>query len=576
MKDVDILIEDLDEEISIKSNKEEVKKEKSIKSEKNNMKKNKTKRKKRVKKLNIYLIIISILWLFLIGINTFLVFKYDVLPFKYLLIFLLIVVILPIFLMFLLTRKKLPKGLKIFISIIGILYSLILSFSFFYLNKTFNFLDDFTSGYNYETKNYYVIVLNDSEYQELNDLKNKDLGYLNQMNDTLSKAKDNLDREIEVTYKEYQEHTSLFNDLSEDNISAVLLSDATYQLLSEEDEEFKSNYKIIYEISLKEKTEVINKEVDVTRDTFNIYISGIDSYASVNSLTRSDVNIVASINPKTNQILLINIPRDYYVEFPGTNQKDKLTHAGIYGIDMSVKTIEELLDMEINYYFRVNYAALVNLVDALGGVDVYSKYSFTSVGTDRDYYYKKGYNHLNGEKALYFVRTRKAFLDGDRVRGENQQAMIQAIIKKASSSAILTRYSNILNSLNGSFATNLSTDKITDLVKIQLDTMSSWSITSIGLSGTDSSNYTYTYPYQKLYVMEPNEDTVVAAKDKLEKVRDGEKLDSSYSESTGQVNTPTISQTSSSKKEEMKEEKVFETKEEVSETMDSNLNEEKK
>ena len=355
-------------------------------------------------------------------------------------------------------------------------------------------------------------------------------------------------------------------------IEGFVIGDSYFDSLVEEDEELKEKLKIIYKFSLKEKLESFKKEVNLQKDTFNIYISGIDSYGDVNSLTRSDVNIIVSVNPKTHQILMINIPRDYYVTLHGTGKKDKLTHAGIYGLDMSVKTLEDLLDIEINYYFKVNYGALEKLVDALGGVDVYSNYNFTTVGTDKSYYFKKGLNRVNGEKALYFVRTRKAFNDGDRIRGENQQAMIQAIIKKACSAEILTRYSNILDSLKGTFTTNFSTDEITDVIKMQLDKMPSWNITSIGLNGFDASEYTYSYPSQKLYVMKPNEETVNNAKETLEKVKKCEILDSSYNYTSSAVNEVNII---TPKKEETKETKT-ETKEEVkTETKEETENDKK-
>ena len=466
------------------------------------------------------------------------IFKYDVLPFKYLLVYLGVIVILPILLLYVLTRKKVKRGLKVFISVIGIFYIIILSLVFFYLNKTFSFLDSFTSGHNYETNNYVVMVLNDSDYDNISDLADKRIGYVNQAGSKMEQALEKLGEEISFQNEEYKEYNIILNDLDDNSLDAALLEDAYYQMLGEDSEDFYDKYKVIYRFSITEMVDDITKDVDVTKDTFNIYISGIDSYGNVNSLTRSDVNIVVSVNPKTNQILMINIPRDYYVKLHDTDSYDKLTHAGIYGVDVSVSTIEDLLDMEINYYLKVNYNALVKLVDALGGVDVYSKYSFKSAG--HGYYFKKGYNHVTGLEALDFVRTRKAFEEGDRVRGENQQAMIQAIIKKGTSGTILTRYTSILNSLTGSFITNISTDKITDLVKMQLDNMPSWNITSISLSGSDGAEYTYTYPTQVLYVMIPNEETVTFAKESLEKVKAGEILDSSYTENTGKVNTPTL------------------------------------
>lgn len=516
----DVIIEDLDEDL--------------YKKKEDNMKKKKSK----IKKLNIFLFLISLIWIVLIILNTYLVFKYDVLPFKYLIIYIILIILIPLILIIFSMKKKVKKGIKVFVIIIGIISIILLNFAFYYMNKTFNFLDHFTSNYNYETKNYVVLVLKDSEYEKIRDLKHKKFGYVKQNVNTIDKALTEIENEIVFKEEEYKDYTVMLLSLDNKEIDAVLLEESYYQMFDEEDENFDLKYKLIYEFSLTEKVEEIKKDVDVSRDTFNIYISGIDSYGNVSSLTRSDVNIVVSINPKSNQILMINIPRDYYILFPGTNQKDKLTHAGIYGLDMSVKSIENLLDMEINYYFKVNYGALVNLVDALGGVDVYSKYTFTS--GELYYKYQKGYNHVNGKQALEFVRTRKAFKDGDRVRGENQQAMIEAIIKKSVSSAILKSYSNILDSLKGSFTTNMGTDKITDIVKMQLDEMPSWNITSISLNGSDSYDYTYTYPYQKLYVMVPDEDTILEASEKLTMVKDGKMLDSSYQENTGIVNNPTV------------------------------------
>lgn len=534
----DILIEDIDDEVDTK---------KDI--NKNDMKKNK---KKKVKKLNIYLLIISIIMILMVILNTYLIIKYDVLPLKYLIIYLFLVVIIPFLIIFLIIKKKKGYALKVFLSIIEIIYIVILGFAFYYLNHTFNFLDDFTSNNTYQIKNFYIVTLKSSEFNDIKDLTTESVGYVVQLNSSILDANKKLDEVIDLEFKEYKDYSVLFEDLMNEKIQGVVIPDSHFDSLTESDEELESKVKIIYKFALKEKLESFKKDVNVLKETFNIYISGIDSYGDVNSLTRSDVNILVSINPKTHQILMINIPRDYYVTLHEIGQKDKLTHAGIYGTEMSVKSIEDLLDIEINYYFKVNYGALVKLVDALGGVDVYSKYKFTS--GEEFYTYQKGFNHVNGRQALEFVRTRYAFVDGDRVRGENQQAMIQAIIKKACSKDILTKYSNILDSLKGTFTTNISTDKITDLIKMQLDKMPSWNITSISLNGSDGSEYTYSYPHQKLYVMIPDEKTVVEAKNTLQDVKDGKILDSSYIENNGQVSTPTVNMPSSTTTTETKEE----------------------
>ena len=290
----------------------------------------------------------------------------------------------------------------------------------------------------------------------------------------------------------------------------------------------------------KEMKDIV-KEVNVTKDTFTIYVAGIDTYGSVSSVSRSDVNMLVTINPKTGQVLLTSIPRDYYVRLHGTTgYKDKLTHAGIYGVDMSVQTLEDLLDIDINYYVRVNFTSLIKLVDALGGVDVYSEYSFNSnagLGYQDGFHFSKGYNHVNGEQALAFVRTRKAFIGGDRVRGKNQQALIEAIIRKVCSPTIIMRYTSILDSLEGSFDTNLSMNDITSLARYQIDKMPDWNISSISLDGTDGSEYTYSFSGQKLYVMIPSEDSVNSAKDKFTAVYNNEKLESSYGD-VGDIKDP--------------------------------------
>jgi len=467
--------------------------------------------KRKIKK--IFLIVIAIILLLSIYLNTYLLLKYNVLPFKYLLIYFIFVGLIPFLLIFFTLFQRIKNALKNIFLGLEIIYIIILFLAFFYLNQTFNFLDEFTSGFDYETKNYYVLVLNNNNFNDIKDLNGKNIGYTNSLDKSIENALKELDKKVISNHKQYDGFTSIFEDLYKNELDGVLIIQSYYDMLLESEEEFKDKVKVLYKFSIKEKATNITKDVDVTKETFNVYVSGIDSYGSVSDKTRSDVNIIMSVNPKTNKILMINIPRDYYVELDGIGEKDKLTHAGIYGVEMSSKTIETLLDIELNYYVKVNYNALIKLVDALDGVEVYSKYNFTS--GQLNYYFKKGYNHVNGEQALEFVRTRKAFLDGDRVRGENQQAMISAVINKATSPAILMKYDDILKSLEGSFSTNISTDKIMSLINMQLNTMPNWTIESISLNGSDSYGYTYTYPNQELYVMIPNEDTINDAKNAL-------------------------------------------------------------
>ncbi len=465
---------------------------------------------KKIKIDKIILSILSICLLVFIALNTYLIIRYDVLPLKYLAVYILLIIVIPLIICGFSILKKLKLTPKIIFGIIEIIYIVILIFAFKYLNSTFNFISDITSNYKYETKNYYVLVLKDSEYEEIKDLDNKKIGYNPSLDENVDLAIKNISKKIDFVKEEHVGYVEMFDALYKGNVDALMIIDSFYNILNEENSELDDKVKIIYKFTIKEKVNDIQKEVDVTKDTFNLYISGADGYEAITDKEKSDVNIIMNINPKTNKILMINIPRDYYVDLAGKNQKDKLTHAGLYGVETSVKTIENILDIDINYYVKVNYNALIKLVDALGGVDVYSSHNFTS---GFGYKFKVGYNNCTGDKALEFVRTRKAFLSGDRVRGENQQAMIEAIIKKAASPSILLKYNDILESLKGTFATNISDDKIMNLVKMQLDDMPSWNIKSISLDGSDgNSDVTYSYKGQNLYVMIPKEETIEAAK----------------------------------------------------------------
>ncbi len=468
------------------------------------------------KRKRIVYIIVGIILLIAVALNTYLLLKYKVLPPKFLKAYIIICVIIPV-LMVLFTIFKKRKS-KIKNTFLGIEVFLIIIFFivFFYLNSTFNFLDNFTNTLDYETKNYFVVSLIDSNYKDISDYKNKKLGYTKGLDESIDKAVKELNTIVKINNEEYDGYGELLSKVDNKELDGFLILSSYYSMITEtEDEEAGPKYKIVYEFAIKEKSKDIDfKEVDVTKEAFNIYLSGIDTYGGISDNTRSDVNMLVSINPKTNKILLINIPRDYYVELHDIGAKDKLTHAGIYGIDMSVKTIEDLLDTEINYYVKVNYNALINLVDALGGVDVYSEYTFSSYELHHRFKANE-YNHVNGKQALDFARTRKAFQGGDRVRGENQQRLIEAIVKKASSASILVKYDDILNALKGNFVTNMSTNSIMSLINMQLDKMPSWSFETYSLNGKDSYQITYSYAGSELYVMIPDEETVNEAKNLL-------------------------------------------------------------
>lgn len=488
----------------------------------------KTKKNIKKKKSNkIYRIISLILLIASIFFSATLMYI-DLLPTKYLLIMLIAIFIFTALNVVLLNLSRLKKIIKKVISAISIIAVLGMLIASFYVYRTIGVLTG-NGESKYKLENYSLLVLKNSEYSKLKDIKDKKIGYYeNSMG--AADAKSRLEQEVKAEFSAYSSADSLFNDLVDSKVDAILVEDSIKSILDEENDDFLDSVKVIYSFNVRVKSESTLKDVKVTKESFAVYISGIDTYGEISSVARSDVNILAVVNPNTKQILLISIPRDYYVQLHGTTGvKDKLTHAGIYGVDMSIKTIEDLLNVKINYYFKVNFTSTIDIVDALGGVDVYSEYTFVSYS---GFNFKKGYNFVNGEQALDFARTRKAFATGDRQRGKNQQALIDAIIKKATSKSIITKYNSLLSAIDGKYQTNMGSKKITSLIKMQLNDMTPWNVTSYSLIGYDSSNYTYTYN-QKLYVMEPDSDSISEAMDLIEKTLNGEHLDGSYQENTG-------------------------------------------
>lgn len=497
--------------------------------------------KKILKKLNWNKVLFSLMVL-LISIFVIYVANSHVLPMKYLLIFILVFLLWLGILYFLLvfkTKKGKNKPRKIIGSIISLILIILMAFVFKYLDHTLRFLDTLEEE-KFKVENYLILVLKDSKYEKLQDLQGKNIAYSPNSLSKIDEALKKLDELVKTNHKSYENYNVAINDLINKKIESVFIEESNLKIL-EETNEYGDIFKTLDKVAIKKALETATKEVDVTGDPFTIYISGIDSYGSISGVSRSDVNMLITVHPKTKQILMVSIPRDYYVQLRGTTGlKDKLTHAGIYGVETSIGTIEDLLDIDINYYFRVNFSTLEKVINALGGVDVYSKYNFTSSGSW--FQFSKGYNHVNGQQALDFARERHALPGGDRARGENQQAVIDAIIRKATSSAIITKYSDILKSLKGTFQTNMTDKDILKLVRMQLDDMASWNITSYSVNGSDANDFTYSAPNQLLYVMRPNQETITEAKSQIEKVKNGEKLESSYNKAPdGNIHTPSQS-----------------------------------
>ena len=283
----------------------------------------------------------------------------------------------------------------------------------------------------------------------------------------------------------------------------------------------------------------------ITKEPFVIYLSGVDTRGELTEKARSDVNILAVVNPQTKQVALINTPRDYYVDLAGTNSKDKLTHAGLYGVETSMATLGNLYGINVDHYIRINFAGFINIVDALGGVDVYSDQAFTSVGSP-GYYdpttFAEGWNHLDGKSALAFARERHAFASGDIQRGINQMKVIDAMANKLKSPTLLMSFSKLMDAAADCFVTSFSQEQISALVRMQLGDLASWDIQSYTVTGSGAkSSKCYSAKGQSLYVMKPDENSVNEAKALIAAVLGGEdKLTStSQTPEKTEVYTPT-------------------------------------
>lgn len=457
-----------------------------------------------------------------------LLFRLNALPMKYLLILIGVVALLCIGTFFLMKPSS-KKGQGNVRNIVGKVVSLILSVLLLvgslYIAKG-NSVLDLISGANTQTTRMSLLVLNDSQYKEISDLKNQTIEVNNTVDEeNMSKALDELKKaEPSIKINDVKDFEKMADDLYNGKTSAILVNQAYVINLETNHENFAGETREVWHYDITETVKDISKNVDVTEKLFTIYISGIDTTGPVSTVSRSDVNMLVTVNPKTKQILMTSIPRDYYVTLANKGKKDKLTHAGLAGVENSVKTIENFMNIDVNYYARVNFTSLIKMVDALGGIEVYSDKTFTPY-TNGAITIKKGNNHMNGQTALAFARERYAYSEGDNHRVQNQQEVLKAMLNKAMSPKIITNYNGILNSIAGSFETNMASGEITDLIQMQLNDMSSWDIHQIQLSGHGQTMTGGAYmPNNKLYYMIPDDKSVSSCTSLIKKMMNGEKI----------------------------------------------------
>ena len=382
-----------------------------------------------------------------------------------------------------------------------------------------------------------VIVMKEDDATELGDTQGYKFGILtNRDQENTQKLLSAMQESMgQIDTREYETPAAMADALYDDEIQAMILNEGYISLLTEQEDysDFSDRTKIIYEYVTKHEITSIKPSGSITKQPFVIYCSGSDERDSdINAKSRSDVNILAVVNPKTRQILLVNTPRDYYLPLAFNGELDKLTHAGMYGVQESMAVLDNLYGTKTSYYGRINFWGLIDIVDALGGIDVYSDFAFTTDAGDvrgygyNEYSYTEGWNHMNGIEALTFSRERYSFSDGDNQRGKNQMKVIQAIIEKATSPSVLANYQDLLKAVSDNFITNISYDQISSLVQMMQKNGASWNIQT--MSATQGSGDTmqpcYSSYGELLYVMPPDYDSVNRIREVIDQVMNGEEI----------------------------------------------------
>lgn len=396
--------------------------------------------------------------------------------------------------------------------VLAVLVSVALLFAGSMISKGTSTLNK-VAGNKTSTTKISIVVKTDSSYQTAEDLDGKKLATGGNSTSKYADATINDLRQIftgEPDVKDYVDSVNAAKALMDSKVEAFILNEANRSDIEDEIKDFSTKTRILKSFTYEDQDDT--PEDIAGADSFNVYISGIDIAGDVTQKSRSDVNIIVNVNTKTHTILLLTTPRDYYIEVPfAKGNYDKLTHMGIYGIDTSMQTLENLYNIKLDHYMRMNFTGFTNIIDQLGGVDVNSEYDFTTL--HGNYHIKKGMNHLNGDQALGFARERYALPDGDFQRGRDQLEVIRAIIDKATSSTkLLSNYSNIMNSISNSFQTNMAKTDITSLVKEQLDKMPSWTVLKYDTKGTTASKLCYSYQGSARSVDLPNDKSIATAK----------------------------------------------------------------
>ena len=480
------------------------------------------------KKKNVFNKYLSIVLLILTIIFFIIIIRFNIIPNNYLLIGGIIISIIVLLIVFKLNKSN-KKILYVFSSAILILLEILI---IIYSIGTIDFLNKIIdTGYRAESYGIYILVNQD---YKLKDLSNKKIGYY-QKDNNINNAINKLKNKIKFDDKEYSSISILIDEIQNNKIDAIYINENNMEIYLEEHD---IKIKKIDSIEILVKNDSNFKMVDVTEKPFVLYISGIDTTGKVNKSARSDVNILAFINPLKEKILLVNTPRDYYVTLPSKNANDKLTHAGIYGINESAKALELLYGVDINYYVRINFTSFINIINDLNGIVVNVEkpdYRYND-GFDcginyiceqnskrewdnKTIYIKAGNNiKLNGEESLAYARNRHQFADGDRARGYHQEQIIKAIIEKAASFKTITKYNDVLKDLVKGMITNIDQNTISKFINYEINNMPNWEIDMISAEGINGYEKCYSLDNLKAFVLKPNLEVIDNIKNKIKEI----------------------------------------------------------
>ncbi len=466
------------------------------------------------------------------------VIKLNVLPTK--LLFLMTIVFVLLDLIFILLLCFATKGVvsKIICIIFTVAISLGSCLGGYYLSKTGGLLSNITNVAKHSKNTVSVIVKQSSDMKNKNDLAGHSVGTLANINTQGSKKilKELNKSGIQMEKREYGSLTEMLESFYNGEVDSIVINESSRSQITDIDayKDFDKNTRVVYQTSYKvENTDKANAVSNITTTPFNVLISGSDTRGGYDENGRSDVIMVATVNPKTGTILLTSVPRDFYVETAcdaadGCQQGalDKITHTGVHGTNATKRTVEKLLGIEINYTFKVGFDTVTDIVDAVGGIDVNVEpgYECSNFMHAPGLSVHAGVNHLNGEQALGYARERYAYSEGDRQRTKNQQQVLMGIVDKITSPAIVTNYASIMDSMSNTFSTTMSNDEISSLIKYQLNSNPKWKMEQYMVNGTGDTLMCAELG-DAAYVMVPDQSTVTTAKNKINAVLAGKSAD---------------------------------------------------